>query len=229
MKKPLPSLKTPTYTCTLPLTNTKIKFRPYNVADEKILIQAVASKDDPEFYTNNILQVVQGSILNDDVDLKKLPSIEVRYLMLQQRAKSVGEVIEFTIDGKETEADIDSFIIVNPRTDYKIELDDGIFLMMRDLTFAEEIDLASKHGDDQAAIFYDMIVKSIKGIYTNEDAWIVGEDISEKDVEEFIAPISSDKSKEIYEFVTNMPYMVTKIIVDGKEMDVTSKDVDFLS
>ena len=74
--------KTPEYSTTLPLSKTKIVYRPYNVGDERNLVAAVSSKDtDPDFYIRNTLNVIQGVVLSD-VAINKLPAIDVRFLLL---------------------------------------------------------------------------------------------------------------------------------------------------
>lgn len=229
-KKPLPRIKTPEYSTTLPLSGEKIRFRPYNVGDERILLQAAASKDnDKAFYVTNTLNVIKGAILND-VNLTRIPSIDVRYLLLQQRSKSVGETIEFSFDGKKATADINAFVVVNPRKkeDYKIDIGEGVGIEMTDISFPDEIETAAS-SEDQIEIFYNMIIKSVKSIYTADDVWVVGQDITTQDVEEFIKPIPNTESQKLYDFVTNAPYLAVKANVEGKEVELTSKEVDFLA
>lgn len=229
-KRPLPKIRTPEYNTILPLSNKKVVYRPYNVSDERILLQAAASKDeDKEFYITNTLNVIKGLVLND-VNIVTLPAIDVRFLLLHLRAKSVGEEIEFTYDKKPAAANINNFVVINPRKeeDYKIDIGGGIGIVMKDINFADEVE-ASTEADDPVAVFYKMIIKSVHSIFTEDDVWIVGQDITTDDVEEFIKPIPNTESKKLYDFVTNVPYIAVKAHVLGKEVELNSKEVDFLA
>lgn len=230
-KKSLPQIKTPEYSVTLPLSGEKVRFRPYNVGDEKILLQASSAKDqDNTFYVNNTLNVIRGSILDDSVNIDSIPSIDIKYLLLQQRSKSVGEEIEFSYDGVPTSVNINDFVVVNPRKseDFKIDIGGGVGIQMREVTFSEEINSATK-SENEVDAFYELILHSIKSIYTDEDVWVVGQDITREELEEFIKPIPTTESKKLYEFVTNGPYIAVKANINGKEVELTSKEVDFLA
>lgn len=240
MKKPLPKYKQLEHSLILPLSQKQVTYRPYTVADERVLIAAAAAREsDPNFYITNTLSVINGAITND-VDIRRLPGIDVRYLLLAQRAKSVGELIEFeTEDKKRGTINLDDVKLVNPKTkqDYLIDIGQGLGVKMRDLLFEEEIKFSAvsipKNPDEatgvQAKIFYDMIISSVESVYDENDAWVVGEDITREEVEEFINDIPTSISSKLYEFASMVPYLEAKAIVDGEEQIITSKEVDFLS
>src|SRR5690606_31969363 len=105
-----------TYSLTLPISGETVMYRPYNVSDERLLIAAAAAKDtDKEFYINNTLNVIKQAVVND-IDVTKLPSTDVKFLLLHQRARSVGEVIEFQINKQPQSVNINDFKVVNPRS-----------------------------------------------------------------------------------------------------------------
>lgn len=231
MSKNLPIYKTLEYTETLPISNTVVKFRPYNVGDEKNLIAAQAARDnDPQFYIDNTLNVVKGAIVNG-VSIDALPSTDVRFLLLKQRAKSVGEVIEFTHKKKTYSFNIDDLYVNNKRkeSDYKVDIGNGYFLKMQDFTFGEEVKASGTvvKGKEYET-FYKLIVSSINSIYTEQDIWVIGEDISVEDAESFLFAIPKENAKPIYDFIEAMPTLAVDVEIDGKKVTLTDRDVDFL-
>ena len=101
---PLPTIATPTYELTLPSTGKKIKYRPFLVKEEKLLILALDSKDQMEI-TNSVKDVLKKCVLTRGVKIDDLPTFDIEYLFLNIRAKSVGEDINLVVtcpDDKET-------------------------------------------------------------------------------------------------------------------------------
>lgn len=227
-KKPLPQYSTPDYTKTLPISNKVVKFRPYNVADERLLATAATAKDnDASFYIDNTLKVINRTILND-IPVNTLPAIDVKFLLLHLRAKSVGEIIELDYDGKQIAINIEEIYIKDKREkdDYKIDLGNGLGILMRDLSFEAEIKAASLVSESQSEAIFKILLDSIAAIYNAEDIWNVGEDITVDDVEDFIGNIPSTESKKLYQFLADSPCLAVKL-ENGQEL--TSKEVDFLS
>lgn len=237
MSKPLPKIKTLTYQATLPVSGEKVSYRPYNVSDERLLIAAAAAKDtDKEFYVNNTLSVVKQSVVSD-IDVTKLPSIDVEYLLMHQRAISAGELVELQYKGKPVSFNIKDVKPVNPRSkeSYTIMIDDNLGIKMKELNFEERIraavsiDASDNTSEKLAAkVFFKLVLASVESIFNEEDVWVIGTDISAEDAENFINDIPSTQSKSIYDFVNNPPYLTVDIIVDGEVVSLTSKDTDFL-
>ena len=104
----LPKLNTPTYELEIPSTDEKIKYRPFLVKEEKILLIAMESKDNAEM-VNSVKDIVKSCTF-DKVDISNMPIFDVEYIFLQIRAKSVGEVSNLKIlcpDDKKTYANIE--------------------------------------------------------------------------------------------------------------------------
>lgn len=231
-KKPLPQLKQLEYSKTLPLSKKNVVFRPYNVGDERILLAAAAAKnDDKDFYVRNTLNVIQGSILND-VSAATLPSVDVRYLLLCQRAKAVGETFEIKVDDEIISVNIEDFKVANSKSseDYKINVGGGFGLLMRDLTFEDEIKASTAISSKQnnAEVFFDILYNSVKSIYSDDDVWIIGEDITIEEAKEFINSISGNASTDIYNFINNAPTITIDLNIKGKNVTLTDREVDFL-
>ena len=102
---PLPKINTPTYELTLPSNNKKVRYRPFLVREEKILVLAMESGDQKQI-TDAIVEIINDCLLTKNVDVSKLPTFDIEYLFLNVRSKSVGETVEVNVtcpdDGKTT-------------------------------------------------------------------------------------------------------------------------------
>ena len=112
---PLPNIVTPEFVTTLPSTKQKIKFRPFLVKEEKVLLMAQEGKDRDEI-SAAVIKILQNCI-NEDLDITSLPLFDIEWLFLQLRSKSVGEVIELSFRHSEKED-------CNHRNDVSINIDD---------------------------------------------------------------------------------------------------------
>ena len=102
---PLPKISTPTYELELPSNGKKIKYRPFLVREEKLLVLAMESED-PKQITTSIKSVIKNCIETRGIKVETLPTFDIEYLFLNIRGKSVGEEVELNIicqdDGKTT-------------------------------------------------------------------------------------------------------------------------------
>ena len=106
---PLPKINTPTYELVLPSNNKKVKYRPFLVREEKILVMALESEDMSQI-TNSIIQILTDCILTKGIDVASLATFDIEYLFLNIRAKSVGESVEVNVtcpDDNRTTVEID--------------------------------------------------------------------------------------------------------------------------
>ena len=104
----LPILETATYELTLPSKDVKVKFRPFLVKEEKILLQALESDNNKEMVTA-LKQIVHACTFGS-VDINTLPIFDVEYIFLQIRSKSVGEITKLKLlcpDDKKTYAEVE--------------------------------------------------------------------------------------------------------------------------
>lgn len=231
MSKPLPTFKTPHYTLTLPLSNKVVTYRGYNVADERLLIAAMESKDeDAKFYMDNILNVITNVITNG-LNPRHLPAVDVRFLLVHLRAKSVGEVIELKYKEEPFSINISEIFVDNVRKpeDYKISLNDDIGLKMKDLSFEEESEASIKLNEGaKSQVLYNLLINSIESIYTKDEIWTVGVDITKEELATFIDDVPSEVSAKLYDFIREMPILATWATIGSKKIKLTNKDVDFL-
>lgn len=236
----LPKLNAPTYSLTLPLSKSKINFRPYNLGDEKLLIAASQAREkDPAFFVNNTIKVLQNCISDKDGLIDRLPAVDVEFLLMHLRARSVAETAAVNITNDktqkkfETEIDLTTFYVAErPKEQYVIALTDTIGLKMREPTFRQKAEHAIKYkanGGASSDVIYELIADSVESIYEGEDVSIIGTDATREELMEFLMGIISQKAA-LYQYVRNAPALMIDIVTpDGEKLTVSGNKVDFLA
>jgi hypothetical protein len=229
---PLPKINTPTYELTLPSTGKKIKYRPFLVREEKILIMALETED-TEQITNAVVDIISGCILTKGVDVTKLATFDIEYLFLNVRSKSVGESVEVNVicpdDNKtsvQVEIDIDSIKIQKTKGHKNIiKLDDQYSMKLKYPSLNEFIDTnfeSSEESDVNKSL--NMITNCIEMIYDKEESWDAS-DSTKQELEEFIEQLNSKQFKTIENFFETMPKLSHKIKVTNPTTEVESEVV----
>ena len=230
---PLPKINTPTYELELPSTGKKIKYRPFLVKEEKILLMALESEDMKQI-SNGIIQILNDCIMTRGVKVQTLATFDIEYLFLNVRAKSVGETVEVNVtcpdDGEtavEMEIEIDS-IKVQKNKDHKniIKLDDKYSMKLRYPSFDQFIDNNFEVNDNVSDVnkSLDMITSCIEMVYDEEESWSAS-DCSKKELAEFVDQLNSKQFKQIETFFTTMPKLSHTIVVKNPNTDVESEVV----
>ena len=219
---PLPTIETPTYELKLHSSNKKIKYRPFLVKEEKILILALESKDESEI-TNAVTDVLKKCILTRGVDVDKLPTFDIEYIFLNIRAKSIGEDIKMTVtcpDDGLTEVPVTVYVdeikVVKPK-DHKIDivLDDNMTLRMKYPSISQFIENNFEVEDDPETVVdktFKVVADCIDTVYTKEDAWDVN-DYTPSERLDFVEKLSSKQYKEVEKFFATMPKLTHTIEV----------------
>ena len=209
---PLPTISTPTYELVLPSSNRKIKFRPFLVKEEKILILAMESQDTKQI-ANAVKNVITHCILTKGIKVDKLSTFDIEYLFLNIRGKSVGEDIEVMVtcpdDGKTQVPaliNIDSIKIQKSDDhDRDIKLDEQYTLRMRYPSLNEFIKnnfatTTEMNVDDT----FELVASCIDQVYSEEESW-AGADCTKKELSEFLEQLDSKQFKAIEKFFETMP------------------------
>ena len=228
---PLPKISTPTYELELPSTQKKVRYRPFLVKEEKVLLIALESEDTKEI-TNAIRAVIKSCVLTRGIKVETLPTFDIEYLFLNIRGKSVGETIEVNLicpdDGvTEVKKNIPIDDIKIQRTDghtNQIKLDDNIMMELKypslDQFIKNNFDFAEGNQMDQS---FELIASCIDKIYTEEEVWTAS-DCTKKELTEFLESMNSSQFKEIENFFETMPKLTHTIKVKNpnteKENDV---------
>jgi hypothetical protein len=201
----LPSLSAPEFFTTIPSTGKEIKYRPFLVKEEKILLMALEGEDAKEI-NSAILKILKNCII-DDVDVNKLSTFDVEYLFLRLRGKSVGEKVELKVGHTkgdcthqtEVEVDLDKVELVGEIKDGKIMLTDSIGLKIR---YPSLSDVTANPNQDAADAMYDMIANCVEYIYDDEEVY--GE-FTKKELQDWIGGLNASQFKKITEFYEDMP------------------------
>ena len=230
---PLPKINTPTYELTLPSTGKKIKYRPFLVREEKILIMAMESEDMKDI-TNSIVQILSDCILTENVKVESLATFDIEYLFLNVRARSVGETVDVNItcpDDGETQVemtiDIDSIKIQKTRGHKNIiKLDDNLSMKLRYPSLDQFVENNFETGQVVSEIgqSLSMITLCIDMIYNEEETWEAA-DFSKKELDEFVEQMNTKQFKQIEKFFTTMPKLSHTIAVKNPNTGVESEVV----
>tara|TARA_A100001388_G_scaffold158218_1_gene118030 strand:+ start:2638 stop:3363 length:726 start_codon:yes stop_codon:yes gene_type:complete len=211
---PLPTIATPTYELTLPSTGKKLKYRPFLVKEEKLLILALESKSQVEI-TNSVKDVLKKCVITRGVKIDDLPTFDIEYLFLNIRAKSIGEDINLVVtcpDDRETEVNVTVYVdeieVVKSKDHTPdIKLDGDMTLRMKYPSLSQFIE-NNFDTDDEAKTTVDktfqLIADCMDTVYTKEEAW-ESKDYSPDERLEFIEQLNSKQFKEVERFFATMP------------------------
>jgi hypothetical protein len=230
---PLPKINTPTYELVLPSNGKKIKYRPFLVREEKILIMAMESEDMKQI-TNAIVQILSDCIISKDVKVESLSTFDIEYLFLNVRGKSVGETVEVNItcpDDGETQVemviDIDS-IKVQKIKGHKniIKLDDNLSMKLKYPSLEQFVENNFEVAETQSSVgqSLSMITSCIEMVYNNDESW-EATDCTKEELEEFIEQLNTKQFKEIENFFTTMPKLSHTIVVKNPNTGMESEVV----
>ena len=225
----LPRIDVPTYELVIPSTDEKIKFRPFLVKEEKILLIAMESGK-----SEDMIQSVKN-IVNEctfsKLKLGEMPMFDVEYLFLNIRAKSVGEVSKLKvlcqddmktyatveIDLNEVEVQVDSEVHTN-----KIELSDEMGVIMKYPTISSFTTNGIKNIT--AANMIDVIASCIAQIYDKKGEEVFdSKDSTQAELVDFVEQLNTTQFQEVQKFFDTMPRLQHTILVTNPKTKVESE------
>ena len=230
----LPKISTPQYELELPSTKKIIKYRPFLVREEKILLLALESKDTKQI-TTAIKSVLKDCILSRGIKVEELPTFDIEYIFLHVRGRSVGEAIELIItcsDDGTTEVPVKVFIDEiqvqkDPDHSTDINLGDGLVLRMKYPSLNEFIknnfDFSS---NDVSSIekSFDIVSSCIDMVFNADECWAAA-DCTKKELNDWIETLTSQQFQEVEKFFNTMPKLAHTFKVTNpnteKESEVT--------
>ena len=226
---PLPTIVTPTYELELPSTGKKVKYRPFLVKEEKLLVLALETESTKDISTA-IKTVLKNCIQTRGVKVENLPTFDIEYLFLNIRGKSVGEEVEVNLiapDDEVTEVPVtinidDINIQKSEEHNSKIKLDDNLMMEMKypslDQFIKSNFDFTEEVSMDQS---FDLIASCIDKIYNEEEVWSTA-DCTKKEVKEFLEQMNSMQFKEIEKFFETMPKLSHSVTFTNPKTEVES-------
>ena len=229
---PLPKIATPSYELVIPSTKKKIKFRPFLVKEEKILILAMESED-TKMIANAVKDVISSCITTRGVKISALSTFDIEYLFLNIRGKSVGEDVEVMVtcpdDGKTQVPALinldDIQIKIDKNHSQDIKLDDTLTLRMKYPSLDEFIknnfaSATEMNVDDT----FDLIASCIEQVYSEEESFAAA-DCTKKELSQFIEQMNSSQFKKIEQFFETMPKLSHKVKVINPNTGVENEIV----
>ena len=230
---PLPKISAPTYELVLPSSNKKIRYRPFLVREEKILIMALESEDTKQI-TDAIKTVINNCVITRGIKVDKMSTFDIEYLFLNVRGKSVGETVEVNVtcpdDGQTkvpVEIDIDAIKIQkNPKHTNIIKLDDNLSVQMNYPALNQFIETNFETSEDNSQVdqSLDVIMSCINHVYNEEESWSAS-DCTKKELKDFIESMNSKQFKDIDAFFETMPKLSHKIKITNPNTKVESEVV----
>ena len=234
--KSLPKIGYPIFTLKLPSTDKEIKYRPFLVKEEKLLLMAQSSEDPKEIIVA-IKQVISNCILSEDVSVDELCTFDMEYIFIKIRAKSINNVIEVTYRDLEddkrytVEINLDE-IEVKKETDHtnKIEINEQLGMVMKypKTNVANNIESV----DGETDLFFQILKGCIEKIYDSETVYDVSE-YSADELDDFIQQLDVKTFKKVQDFFATMPrlhYEVKYTNSLGKEKNIVLNNLtDFFT
>ena len=221
----LPEIATPTYTLTIPSTKKKVKYRPFLVKEQKILILAMENEDQEQ-----ILDAITNTIkacLITKIDMATLALFDIEYLFLQIRARSISEEIEMRVtcaDDGETTVDL-KFMVDDVKVNFPkghtniIELDNDLTIEMQypDLDYFAKINFMDEKVDE-----YELVAKCIKRVYVGEDDF-TSDSLDESKA--WVEGLTNSQFEKIQSFFETMPTLRHVLKVKNPKTKVVNEVV----
>lgn len=209
----IPRVVVPNYTTTLPSNGKTVTYRPYLVKEKKLLMLA-KEQGSNEAIVAAIKQVITNCTLGT-VDAEKIGILDLQYLFLKIRSKSVGEVVEFLIPCQsckmkvETQINLDAIeVSKNPKHTNKIMLDDNIGITMKYPDINSDKILRS--GNSNTTKEMDFIVNAIDTVFDKNQIYYA-KDYSEAELKELVDSMTESNYQKIAEFYQTMPRLTHKV------------------
>jgi len=228
---PLPKSTTPVYELEMPSSKKKIKYRPFLVKEEKVLILALESEDMKQV-TDAVKNVLTACIQTRGIKVDKLSTFDIEYLFLNVRGKSVGEVIDVNVtcpdDGEtsvEMQINIDDIKVTTDENHNRdIKLDDALTLRMRYPSLNEFVQNNFSQGDNNVDEGFDIIANCIEQVFNEEESW-TATDCSKKELMEFVENLTTSQFTKVEKFFLTMPKLTHTLKVTNPKTKVESEIV----
>ena len=225
---PLPKINTPTYELSLPSNGKKIKYRPFLVREEKILIMALETENQKQI-TNAVVEILDACIMTRGIKIQTLATFDIEYIFLNVRSKSVGETINVNIicpDDEKTSVeipiDLETIKVKKDKSHTNIvKIDDNLSLKLKYPSMDQFIESNFESSDDTIKNTMKVITSSIDMIFSEEESWNASES-TEKELEQFIEQLNSKQFQTIEKFFDTMPKLSHRVKVTNPKTNVES-------
>jgi len=220
----LPKLNAPTHTLVLPSSGEEVKFRPFLVKEQKLLLMAQQSKDTKQV-SDSMISVISNCT---GLDATNLPTFDVEYIFLKIRGKSVGDIVELNLicpdDGVTqvfTKIDLNE-VEVQISEDHKseIEITDQIKLVMTypTLSIAAGQDFSTESVDS----IFNLLQTCIKEIHSGDEVFHKI-DMKTEEITEFVESLNTEQFNSVISYFDTMPKLRHVVEVTNPKTGVTSE------
>ena len=223
----LPKINTPEYRLTIPSTDEEIRYRPFLVKEEKLLLIAQETGTDKATY-EAIRNIITSCCL-DPVDIDKLPLFDMEYIFLNVRAKSVGESVKLKVkcpDDEETEVEVEVDLTkinveMSDDHDARIQLTDNIGVLMQYPNFATITKVQKMEEGKETEQLFEMIASCMFQVWQGEETYDAM-DYTAKDKKEFLESLDHKQFEKLQIFFETMPTLKHEVEVTNPKTNVTS-------
>lgn len=224
---PLPKLAIPEYELTMPLSGTKVAYRPFLVKEEKLLYLAMESQNDKEMI--KAVKTIIKNCTNLKNKVEDLATFEIEYIFLKIRGKAVGEVSEFKVtcpDDEETQVEVSVpldmvDVVVPDNHKQKIKLDDKVGVVMKYPSLEVFVNQNMSDNPTMDDVF-KLAANCIGQVYDDEEVY---DSFTVKEALEFLENLNSEQFAKIQEFFETMPKLQYTLPINNPKTGVTSEIV----
>jgi len=224
----LPILETPMHSTVLPSTNKRVEFRPFLVGEQKVLMIAQES-DDQNTQIKEMIRLI--NVCCDDVEAKKLPTVDLEWLFLQIRIKSVGETSEITM--KCPTCDVETSLTVDlesaevtkeKEVSNIVKLTDAISLELQYPNYEamEGLDISKEETGTKDA--FVLMNRCITAVISGDEVH-TRDDFSNKELSKFIDSMSIDMLEGVQDYLGSAPSLLINTELNCKECGKEEKIV----
>jgi len=225
----LPKPPVPTYELELPSTGKTIKYRPFLVKEEKLLLIATESGEDKQM-RNAIIEILKACILTRGVKVDDLPMFDLEYIFLRIRAKSVGEIVEMMFTAKDDgetklpyQLNLEDVECIKPEGhNRKIKLSDTSGLIMKYPSMEQFITSQILQKEQSTEEVFDEIINCVEQIYDGDEVW-EAKTTSKKDIQEYLEGLTSKQFEAIQQFFATMPKVSHTFTIKNPNTEVESE------
>ena len=220
----LPKLNIPTHRLILPSTGDEVKFRPFLVKEQKLLLMAQQSDNDKETI-DSMIQIIENCT---SLNVSNLPVFDVEYLFLKIRAKSVGDIIELNLlcpDDEVTYANVsldlnDVEVQIDETHKKIIDITDDVKMIMKypqisDVQFTEI-------NPNEVSRIFEMLKKCILEVH-NGDEIINSIDMKTEEISDFVDSLNTEQFENVMQFFNTMPKVRHVVEVTNPKTGVKSE------
>ena len=230
---PLPKVITSQYELILPSTEKVIKYRPFLVKEEKILLEAKESKNETQII-NSLKQILKNCIVTKGIKVEELPSFDIEYIFLNIRAKSAGENLDIIYtcdDDGETKVPLTIFIDEikvqkDPEHSRDIVLQDNLILRMKYPALKQFVEtrfdigeVGEQSSSEKIDKSFEIIASCMDVIFNNEEGYAAS-DCSKKELFDFLDDLTNSQFNKIENFFATMPVLKHTVVIENPKTKV---------